>query len=271
MIIGGTYVVLLVGLLVADLAYLATSSGSEPVQLPAVLAWARPIVQLVRPVLSVLAQPEIQYSVVLTLLSCLATAVLSLIVAVPIGYILARFRFRGHGVVDAVLDIPVVLPPLVVGLSLLVLFQFWPFRLFGEWVFFAIPGVVLAQFTVAAAFAVRIMRATFDQIDPRPEQVALTLGCTHAQAFGYVTLPQAAGGMITAGTLAWARALGEFGPLLIFVGTMRFRTEVLSMSVFLEMSIGNLEAAVAISMLMIGCAIAVLFIARMWGTRTFSL
>jgi molybdate transport system permease protein len=115
------------------------------------------------------------------------------------------------------------------------------------------------------------MRATFDQIDPRCEQVALTLGSTGTQAFHRVVLPQAARGMVTAFTLAWARSLGEFGPLLIFAGATRMKTEVLSTTVFLEMSIGDIEAAVAVSLIMILGAMSVLVIARMWGSRELSL
>ena len=129
----------------------------------------------------------------------------------------------------------------------------------------------MAQFMVAAAFAVRVMRATFDQVDPRPEQVALTLGCNQSQAFWRVVLPQCGNGMLTAGTLAWARSLGEFGPLLIFAGATRMKTEVLSTTVFLELSIGNLEGAVAVSLLMVACAVMVLVIARIWGSRGLSL
>src|SRR5439155_893615 len=82
------------------------------------------------------------------------------------------------------------------------------------------------------------------QISPRTEQVALTLGCSRSQAFWLVVLPQASRGLLTAGTLAWARSLGEFGPILVFSGATRMRTEVLSTTVFLELSIGNLEAVV---------------------------
>ena len=119
---------------------------------------------------------------------------------------------------------------------------------------YQIPAVILAQFTVACAFAVRTMRATFDQIDPRREQVALTLGASRLMAFTLVVLPEAWRGMLTAATLAWARALGEFGPLLIFAGTTRMKTEVLSTSVFLELTIGDLEAAIAVSLIMVVAA-----------------
>jgi molybdate transport system permease protein len=115
------------------------------------------------------------------------------------------------------------------------------------------------------------MRATFDQIDPRCEQVALTLGSSRGQAFARVVLPEARRGMLTALTLAWARSLGEFGPLLIFAGATRNKTEVLSTTVFLELSIGDLEAAVAVSLIMIVAAVIVLIVARVWGTRQLSL
>jgi len=115
------------------------------------------------------------------------------------------------------------------------------------------------------------MRATFDQIDPRREQVALTLGCNRVQAFGWVILPEIRPGLLTAATLAWARSLGEFGPLLVFAGATRGKTEVLSTSVFLELSIGNLNGAVAVSFIMIGAAIVVLVITRMWGSRGLTL
>jgi len=254
-VVGGTYVVLLVGLLLADVYYTATAENTSSSWGPA------------GPMLAALRKPEIQYSIKLSLISCTITAILSVWVAVPIGYLLSRYRFPGRNLMDAVLDIPIVLPPLVVGLSLLILFQFWPFNLGSRAVVYQIPAVILAQFMVAAAFAVRTMRHTFDQIDPRHEQVALTLGCTRAQAFGMVVLPEAGQGMLTAATLAWARSLGEFGPLLVFAGATRNKTEVLSTTVFLELSIGNLEAAVAVSLIMVLAAVTVLVIARTWGDR----
>jgi len=172
--------------------------------------------------------------------------------------------------VDAILDIPIVLPPLIVGLSLLILFQTPPGLAIQRIipVTYAIPGVILAQFAVACAFAVRTMRVAFDQIPTRNEQVALTLGCTRAQAFWLVVLPEARRGMLTALTLAWARSLGEFGPILIFAGATRMRTEVLSTSVFLELSIGNLDAAVAVSLLMILAAVLVLLAVRWFGSES---
>jgi molybdate transport system permease protein len=222
--------------------------------------------------------PNIQDSCLLTMITCTISALLSVFFAVPIGYLLARHRFPGRSIFDALLDVPIVLPPLVIGLSLLILFHQVPF--FGndleEWigrtfpgagVTFRVPAVILAQFVVACAFAIRTVKTTFEQIDSRPERMALTLGCNRSQAFWLVMLPQAGRGILTGGTLAWARALGEFGPILVFAGATRGRTEVLSTSVFLEINIGNLPGAVAISLLMIVLAIAVILVVRLFGER----
>jgi len=252
-LLGGSYVAIVAAMLLADLCYTT----------PAHLAAA-------------LASPEIRYAARLSLVSATITTLLALWVAVPLGYLLARSRFRGHAIVDALVDIPLVLPPLVIGLSLLILFQL-PVggvtleglcrRWLGRPVTYAVPAVILAQFTVVTALAVRAMRVTFEQVNPRAEQVALTLGCNRSQAFWRVTLPEARRGMITAATLVWARALGEFGPVLVFAGATRMRTEVLPTTVFLELSVGNVEAAVAISLLMVAGSLGVLLLVRAFGSR----
>ncbi|MCP4641138.1 MAG: ABC transporter permease [bacterium] len=243
-VLGGLYVLLIAALLLADVSFTTVSSF-----------------------LAALRSEEIRYGIRLSLISCSLTALLSLWIAVPIGYLMSRYRFRGKVVVDAMLDIPIVLPPLVIGLSLLILFRMPVGRFVERFipVTYAVPGIVLAQLMVACAFAVRTMRTTFDQISPRQEQVALTLGCSKSQAFWQVVLPQARRGILAAGTLAWARALGEFGPILIFCGATRMRTEVMPTTVFLELSVGNIEAAVAVSLLMVIAAAVVLLLVRAVG------
>ena len=243
-IIAGTYILLILAMIFADLNF---------------TTWGQ--------VFSALQSQEIRYAIKLSLFSCTMTTILSLLVAIPVGYILAHYNFFGKKVIDTILDIPIILPPLVIGLSLLILFQTPPGRFIERFVpvTYAIPGVILAQFMVACAFAVRAMNVAFAQINPRQEQVALTLGCSRWQAFRYVVLPEVRVGILTAASLAWARALGEFGPILIFSGATRMRTEVLPTTVFLEMSVGNIEAAVAVSLIMIGAAFFVLIFIRMLG------
>lgn len=213
--------------------------------------------------------PEIRYAFWLSLGSCTLSTIFSLWVGVPAGYLLSRFVFPGKDLIDTLLDIPIVLPPLVIGLALLILFQ-TPLGKAIERIHpvtFAVPAVVLAQFCVACAFALRTMRVTFDQIPLRPEQVALTLGCSRRQAFWLVVFPEARRGLITAATLSWARSLGEFGPVLVFAGATRMRTEVLPTTVFLELSVGNIEAAAAVSLMMVVAAGIVLLLTRLFGLR----
>lgn len=242
----GLYVAIVVGLLVALASFTSASDVIRAAQ-----------------------SREIRYAFWLSLGTCTLSSIFSLWVAVPAGYVLSRFAFRGKDVVDTLLDIPIVLPPLVIGLALLILFQTPLGRAIERIhpVTFAVPAVVLAQFCVACAFAVRTMRVTFDQIPLRPEQVALTLGCSRRQAFWLVVFPEARRGLITAATLSWARSLGEFGPVLVFAGATRFRTEVLPTTVFLELSVGNIEAAAAVSLMMVVAAGVVLLLTRMFGLR----
>ena len=241
-VIGGFYVAMILALLVADATFTSLNDFKNA-----------------------LSSPEIQYSIRLSLFTCTISAALSLLVAVPVTYLMSHYRFPGKAILDGILDIPIVLPPLVIGLSLLILFRAPWLGWLERHVTYEIPAVILAQFLVACAFAIRTLRVTFDQIDPRREQVALTLGCSRAQAFWRVVLPEARRGLIAALTIAWARALGEFGPILVFAGTTRFKTEVLASTVFLELTVGNIEAAVAVSLLMVIAAVLVLVIVRGYG------
>ncbi len=255
--IGLLYVLLIVGMIASNFFYTSPAKFAE-----------------------VLTSPQVRYSTALSLITCTCSAILSVWVAVPIGYIMSRYRFRAESVVDVILDIPIVLPPLCVGISLLILFQTpfgtaidrgfaWLMATLGapqiDGISYEVPAVILAQFTVAAAFSVRTMRVTFEQIDPRAEQVALTLGCNQSQAFFHVALPQAWRGVIAAFTLAWARSLGEFGPILIFAGVTPFKTEVLSSTVYLAFNRADLAAAVATSILMITLSVVVLLFTRVLG------
>jgi len=240
-VMGGWYVLLIIGMLLANM--LTTSFGI---------------------VLSVLAEPAIRYALRLSLATATLSMLIAMTVAIPLGYLLARVPFRGRPIVEGLIDVPLVLPPTVVGLSLLVLFESPWGRMFQTIipVTFAVPGIVIAQVTVVTAFAVRAMHSTFAQIDPRTEQVARTLGCTRRQAFIWVVLPEARSGLLSAAILAWTRALGEFGPILVLCGVTRFRTEVLSTSVFLELNSGRLDAALAIALVLVAVAGSVLLVLR---------
>ena len=221
---------------------------------------------------SSVTKPEILFALELSLITSTLTTVLSLVVAIPAGYLLSRRKFFAHAFVDTILDIPIMLPPLVVGYCLLILFASPP----GRWInahvmefMFRPAGIVLAQFVVACAFAVRTMKATFDGIDPRYESVARTLGFGPLRAFLVGSLPLAKSGIVAAAVITWGRAVGEFGPILVFCGTTRFRTEVLPTSIYLEASVGDLHASMAISLMMIAASVALLVLFKLFGGKTY--
>jgi len=151
-ILAGAYVVLIAAMLLADAGYARLGDFGR-----------------------ILADPNIRYAIRLSLISSTITTVLALWVAVPIAYLMSRTEFPGKYLLDGFLDIPIILPPLVVGLCLLILFRQTMLRSVDDWlqIAFHVPAVILAQFAVAAAFAVRTLRATFDELSPRQEQVAL--------------------------------------------------------------------------------------------------
>ena len=241
-LIGGLYIFLIVAMLIADFACVRKADFIDT-----------------------LTKPEIRYALKLSLLSSAFSSVIALLFSIPIGYIMSRWTFRGKSVIEGLLDVPFVLPPVVAGLSLLLLFRFFP-DFIKDRVIFEIPAVILAQILIITAFGTRILKVAFDQIPVRYEKLALTLGCNEWQAFSKVMLPQAKKSIITAIALCWAKALGEFGPILVFAGATRMKTEVLTTSVYLELSSGNVETAVAISIMMITVSAVVLFVVRRYGT-----
>jgi molybdate transport system permease protein len=239
------FVVAIVGLLVGDVLFTDRNAMRE-----------------------VLQSPEIRAAAWLSLWTSTLASLISLVFAVPMGYALSRYRFPGRALVDTIVDIPIVFPPLVIGLSLLVFFS----SQFGLWIersglefVYQRSGIVLAEFLVAASFGIRAIRTTFDDIDRRQEEVALTLGCTTAQAFWRVAVPNARGGIVAGAILTWARAFGVFGPLMVFVGAVRMRTEVLPTTIYLEASVGRLEVALAVALVMIAMAGVALLLIRLSG------
>jgi molybdate transport system permease protein len=221
-------------------------------------------------VMTVLTSRFIGHALWMSIWTSLVAIFISLLFAVPMGYALSRLRFPGRFLADVIVDLPIVFPPLVVGLTLLVFFSQ---TAIGRWIqedlglefVFQPKGIVLCQFVAAASFAIRSAKTAFDEVGRRYENVALTLGCTRWGSFWRICLPLARNGIIAGGILTWARAFGLFGPLMIFVGSFRGRTEVLSTTIFLEQSVGNLEVALAVALLLIFVALAALTVIRIIG------
>jgi molybdate transport system permease protein len=218
-----------------------------------------------------LFSPEILFAVRLSLLSATVAAVISMIIAVPVAHAIARNDFPGKNIVDSLLDLPIVISPVAIGAALLVFFNTPAGAAINNNVIkfvFTVQGVVLAQVTIISALAIRLLKSTFDSIDPRYEQVARTLGCSKPEAFFRVTLPLAKDGLIAAGILTWARAVGEFGATVTLAGAMPFRTETLPTAIFLSLGSADIEKAVAVILVLVVIAvIALLLIRKIIGRR----
>lgn len=249
------FTLLVVSLFLADLAYLDAASLHE-----------------------VVTSRHVRQAFVLSFVTSIVATAIGVLVAIPAAYALSRYPFRGIIILDTIVDLLIVMPVLVVGVSLLVFFKMgndlaessiFLFRWIGniiascgEFFVYTKAGIILAQFFCSVSYAIRTIKATFDDIDPRTEQVAMTLGCTRAGAFRRVTLPLAKQGIIAGAVLCWVRAFGIFGAIVIVGGAVRGKTEVLPTAIYLEISIGRLEMALAISMVMMLAAAIVLIMVR---------
>ncbi len=224
--------------------------------------------------LSTLVSREIFFAIRLSLFTATIAAGLAIVFAIPASYALSKTEFWGKNVVDTLLDIPIVVSPVAFGSALLIFFN-TALGTFIETHFlrfvFEVPGIILAQFGVATALAIRLMKSTFDSIDPRYEVVARTLGCGVWKAFFKVTLPVAKNGVVAAGILAWARAVGEYGATVTLAGAMQMKTETLPIAIYLNIASAEVDRAVAVTFILISLsAVSLIALRRMTG-RGYSL
>ena len=194
---------------------------------------------------------------------------LALLTGVAFGYVLARFQLPGRRLIEAVLTLPLVLPPTVVGYYLIVALGrnsalgAWLYSNFGESLMFTWQGAVAAAAVVSFPLIFTSARAAFEGVDRNLEQVARTLGAGETKVFIQVTLPQAMRG-ITGGTmLTFARAMGEFGATLMIAGNIPGKTQTLSLAVYDAVHAGNDALANAlVALISITCIVVLLVTSR---------
>lgn len=204
----------------------------------------------------ILTRPAIRHAVVMSLTTSLCSLLLTLAFSLPVGYLLSRCRFPGHALLNTLVDVPIVIPPVVVGISLLAFFGSG----MGQTLRQALSamglslisglGIVLCQFLVSVPYCIRATKSAFDEVDRELEAVAMVLGCSRWRAFRGVTLPLAWNGLLAGGVMAWARAIGVFGPIMAFVGTGP-RVQVMPTCVWLELSVGNIEVSLTLALVML--------------------
>ncbi|MFJ9538872.1 molybdate ABC transporter permease subunit [Streptomyces sp. NPDC101225] len=210
-----------------------------------------------------LTSTEVWQALKLSLVCATSATAVSLVLGVPLAWLLARTEFPGRGFVRALVTLPLVLPPVVGGVALLfalgrngVIGQ-WLDAWFGITLPFTTTGVVIAESFVAMPFLVISVEGTLRAADQRYEEAATTLGASRFTAFRRVTLPLIAPGVAAGAVLAWARALGEFGATITFAGNFPGRTQTMPLAVYLALQ-NDPEAAIALSLVLLAVSIAVL-------------
>jgi len=188
-----------------------------------------------------------------------------------LGWVLARRRFAGHGLLDALVTLPLVFPPIVLGYGLLLalgrngwLVQWLPSALRPE-VVFSQTGLVIAAFVAGLPLMVKPAQAAFAGISPRLCEAAATLGHRPWRIFWRVDVPLARRGVAAGLVLAGGRGLGEVGLSLMLGGNIAGRTETLSLAIYNHVMDSHLACANTLSLLLVGIAAVIFFILRRWG------
>jgi molybdate transport system permease protein len=206
-----------------------------------------------------------------TILTALAATAIMIPPGLLLAWVLARFRFRGRVLVDTLVSMPLVMPPVATGLILLMLFA--PrgpigrvLERIGIEVVFTWKAVVLAMAVMGLPLFVRTARAGFEQVDRRYESVAATLGAAPLRVFFTISLPLAAPGVIAATVLGFARALGEFGATIMIAGSIPGATRTLSVAIYSFAETGRDRDAA----MLLGISAAIAFGALWISTRIAS-
>ena len=216
--------------------------------------------------------PYFWKSLNLTLIITVITTIISGVLGIPAAYALSRYRIPGKAVIEVLFSSVIVIPASSVGLCLIVMFNYGPFwelqQSFGfRFAHSIFPGMIIASFVLSFALGLSAWKATFENINPRFEYVARSLGSSRWRAFRTVTLPMAKSGLIAGIILAWTRAMAEFGAVLFFCGTFRElplarfssleqalhidRADWLSVAVWAQVEYGNVEYGFALAFILV--------------------
>lgn len=208
---------------------------------------------------------EVLFSLRMSIVTSSISTVLCLLLALPTAYALSRTNMPCKRVAEVLMELTLSLPYILLGFALLLIFSS-PFgkalKEAGFAVVFEPAGIVFAQLIVNLPFAIRMVRTAFASVSPRMEFVAKTLGATPGGVFRTIILPQCRNALISTFVLTWARGMGEFGATLMLVGVTRMKTETLPGSIYLSISTGNTDTAMATAMIMLLLSAATLVVAN---------
>lgn len=221
--------------------------------------------------LRALSSDEIRFAVALSLKCSLIALLIALLLGIPAAGLMTKGEFPGKATLSALLELPLVMPPLVAGLGLLLLFsRSMPGNQLvagGLNLLFSQAGIVVAQVFVGTPVVIQTARAAFSSVDPRYGKAASTLGASPARIWCTVELPLASAGLAAGAVMAWSRALGEFGVTLLLAGATHMRTETLPMAIYLNLATGDTDQAIACAVILLLLAALMLFVIRLLAQR----
>jgi sulfate/thiosulfate transport system permease protein len=192
----------------------------------------------------------------LTLVASLVVVAINALTGTLIAWVLVRDDFRGKGIVNALIDLPFALPTIVAGLTLLALYG--PKSPLGVDVSFTRAAVVLALLFVTLPFVVRAVQPVLLELDREMEEAAASLGATPRTIFRRIVLPNLAPAILAGSGLGFARAVGEFGSLVLITGNLPFKTQAASVFIFSQVESDNVTGAAAVSVVLLAVSLAVL-------------
>jgi sulfate/thiosulfate transport system permease protein len=198
----------------------------------------------------------------------LVSAAVNAVMGTLLAWVLVRDRFRGKAIVNALVDLPVALPTIVAGLTLLALYG--PRSPIGVNVAFTQLAVLLALLFVTMPFVVRAVQPVLIEIDREMEQAALSLGASSLTVFRRIILPNLVPALLSGAALAFARAVGEFGSVVLISGNVPFDTQVSSVYAFKLIESDAPISAAAVSTVLLAISLLVLLAIRglgRWGAR----
>ncbi len=222
--------------------------------------------------MTALQHPLVWPALTLSLLTTATSLALILLFGTPLAWLLSQRSGPGWRALEALMHMPVVLPPAVAGLGLLLAFgrDGWLSGVLyprGASLSLTTAAVVLAQTFVAAPFYLQAATEAFRQLDPRLTLVAQTLGASPARRFFSVVLPVSRSALVGGAALSWARALGEFGATLIFAGSLSGRTQTLALAIYAALE-ADVRVAQALSLVLVAVSLAVLVVVRLQPRAT---
>jgi sulfate transport system permease protein len=201
----------------------------------------------------------------LTLVSSLAVAAVNVVLGTITAWVLVRDEFRGKGVVDALIDLPFALPTIVAGLTLLALYG--PNSPVGVNVAYTKVAVYLALLFVTLPFVVRAVQPVLLELDREMEEAATSLGASARTTFTRIVLPNLMPAILSGAALSFARAVGEFGSVVLISGNKPFDTQVSSVYIFSQVESDNIAGAAAVSVVLLGLSLVVLLAIRLLERR----